>query len=152
MGTAMNTRQFSAHILLTTVAVFAMTFLFAYNTATASRPSVAPPGGNPTFPPGAQGAQGPQGDQGNQGNQGGQGSQGPQGPQGAIGTASCYISGNGNGSLWLSHGWDGQAAWAIGVRINCSGGLVSSINNYYYTGYGTFGYMCYPNGACYTPS
>lgn len=147
----MNTRQFASHIVMTTLAVFAMTFLFAYNTATASRPTVAPPNGNPTFPPGAQGAQGPQGPQGGGGGQGPMGNTGSQGPQGPAGSASCSVAGNGNGNLWLSHGWDGGAAWYVGVRFYCSGGYVSSISHVNYTAYGNFGYMCYSGGACFTP-
>lgn len=54
--------------------------------------------------------------------------------------------------MWISHGWDGNCAWAVGVRIGCSGGIVTSFSNYYYTGYGNCGYMCYSGGACVQPS
>ncbi len=144
----MKSRDFAQHILLTTTSVFVMTFLFAFSAASASRPTVAAPNGNPTFPPGPVGPQGPQGPQGGQGGQGPQGYQGTQGPQGASGSASCSI----NGSLWLSHGWDGNCAWSVGVRVSCSGGQVTGMTNYYYTGYGTCGYMCYGGGACFSPS
>lgn len=144
----MQYSAFSKHLIFSVMAVFAMTFLFALSSVSASLPTQPAPNGNPTFPPGAQGLQGPQGPQGTQGGTGPMGYTGSTGAQGPIGTASC----NWNGSMWLSHGWDAGCAWYVGVRIGCSGGIVTSFQHYYYTAYGSCGYMCYSGGACWTPS
>lgn len=138
-------------ILFAAAAVFIITILFSVHSVQASRPSALPPNGNPAFPPGPTGPQGLQGIQGLQGNQGSQGTPGAIGPQGPIGTASCNWPGQ---SMWISHGWDGYCAWYVGVRIGCSSsGVITSFTNYNYNpGTGYCGYMCYPGGACVTPS
>lgn len=144
----MKRSLFPSQLIVASVAVFCMTILFSFHAASASRPTVAPPGGNPVFPPGQQGPQGTQGPQGVQGGQGPQGNVGNAGPQGPAGYATC----NWNGSAWISHGWDSWCAWYVGVRITCNNGRVTGFQNYYYTGGGTCGYMCYSGGACSTPS
>lgn len=144
----MRAQQLPYHLISAVIAVFAITILFSFHSVSASRPTLPPPDGNPTFPPGPQGPAGPAGPAGAVGSPGQTGDMGSVGPAGPQGTTAC----NWNGNMWLSHGWDGNCAWYVGVRIGCSGGRVTSFTNYYYTGGGTCGYMCYSGGACVTPS
>jgi hypothetical protein len=146
-------KQFShgKHILFASAAVFAITILISVHSVQASRPTIAPPNGNPSFPPGPTGPQGPQGIQGLTGAQGLPGAAGSPGPQGPAGTASCNWPGQ---TMWLSHGWDGWCAWYVGVRIGCSNsGTITSFTHYNYNpGGGYCHYMCVPGGTCVTPS
>ena len=116
-------KKFELKLLYTVLSVFAVSVILASHAALA-RPTVAPPGGTPPYPPGTRGPTGPGGNQGNQGSFGQQGNTGPQGNQGGPGYTSC----DWGGSLWLSHGYDGGGAWGSGIYISCSGGVVTSFS------------------------
>lgn len=135
------------HILIVSLAVFAITFLAAAHATIASRPTLPPPNGNPTFPPGPQGPVGPEGIPGLQGSQGTQGAKGTTGAQGPMGTASC----NWNGTIWLSHGWDGACAWVVGLKVRCSNSQVTEFTYHKNTSQCGTSYGCTAYGCNYGP-
>lgn len=110
------------HFILSAAAVATMVGLGAID-RTLAGPTQAPPNGNPSFPAGATGPQGPQGPQGNQGYQGNTGATGSQGPAGLYGVGYC----NWYGNEWVSHGWDGGAAWCTGAWFTCDGYRLTAI-------------------------
>ena len=118
----MITANKAFHFVLAAAAVATMVGLLAID-ATMASPTLAPPNGNPGFPPGATGGKGPQGGQGNQGPQGPQGPQGSQGPAGLYGIGYC----NWYGSEWVSHGWDAGCAWSTGAWFSCDGYRMTAI-------------------------
>lgn len=132
-------KKFFTQLIVAVFSVFAITILVAAN-QTFARPSANPPSGSGIYPPGITGPKGPTGNQGGQGNQGPQGPQGPLGPTGSNSYATCDWSGN----VWITHGWDGGCAWQNGVKISCSGGVVTGMG--WYAGCNSPRWACTPYG------